>query len=100
MPWCDDCEKYWTPAAMRSDGTCPTCGRSVVGGALASGATAYTVDAERRAGDPTANPGGDSHNERDPDDDVGVPWHFKLMIVLLVIYLGYRFIEIGIKVFT
>lgn len=70
------------------------------GDAPTSGATAYTVDAERQVDDPTANLGGDSDNEQNPDDDVGVPWHFKLMIVLLVIYLVYRFIEIGIKVFT
>ena len=38
--------------------------------------------------------------EAGDDDDGGVPWHFKLLIVLLVIYLVYRFVEIGIKIFT
>ena len=29
VPWCEDCAKYWAPAAMNEDGTCPTCGRTV-----------------------------------------------------------------------
>jgi len=29
VPWCEECAKYWTPAAMNEDGTCPTCGRLV-----------------------------------------------------------------------
>jgi hypothetical protein len=29
VPWCEDCAKYWAPAAMNQDGTCPTCGAAV-----------------------------------------------------------------------
>ena len=74
MPYCDDCDKYWTPNSMNDDGTCPRCG----------------TDLEPPAG---AITGTDA-------DDEGVPWHFKLMIVALVVYLGYRFVEVGIKIFT
>ena len=34
----------------------------------------------------------DQTDHRDPDD-LKTPWTFKLMIVLVVLYLGWRFIE-------
>ncbi|WP_116998562.1 hypothetical protein [Desertimonas flava] len=77
MPYCDDCDKYWTPNSMNEDGTCPRCGADL------EAHTAPVTTAEGAT-----------------DDDEGVPWHFKLMIVALVVYLGYRFVEIGIKIFT
>ena len=67
MPWCEDCAKYWAPTALNPDGTCPTCGRDV-------GADAKAADdtlAEEKA-----------------------PWHFKLLVVALIAYLGWRFVEI------
>lgn len=78
MPWCEDCSKYWAPSSMNDDGTCPRCGADLEPPALAA-----TPDA---AG-----------------DDVTVaktPWHFKLMVVALVLYLGWRFVEIGIEIFS
>ncbi len=91
---------------MRSDGSCPTCGAVlVIGGAGEqrdpddAGAEGEKVadvadadDADVEADDAEVEPG--------DDDDGGVPWHFKLLIALLVIYLVYRFVEIGIKIFT
>jgi hypothetical protein len=65
MPWCEDCAKYWTPNSMNDDGTCPTCHRVI---------------------DEPAAPG-DSSEEK-------APWHFKLMVVALVAYLGWRVVEI------
>ena len=63
MPWCDDCEKYWAPSAMTPEGTCPTCG----------------ADLETPAAPAS--------------EDEKAPWHFKLLVVALVVYLGYRFFE-------
>ena len=71
MPYCDACEKYWTPSSMHEDGSCPRCG------------------ADLEAPSPTAG-----------EEPEKVPWHFKLMVVALVAYLGYRFVEIGIEIFT
>jgi hypothetical protein len=66
MPWCEECAKYWTPNSMNDDGTCPACGRQV------DVRSSTTVDDEK------------------------APWHFKLMVVGVVVYLGWRFIEIFI----
>ena len=64
MPWCVDCEKYWAPSAMTPEGVCPDCG------------------ADLEAPEPVGSGAG--------DDEEGAPWHFKLLIVLLVVYLVYR----------
>jgi hypothetical protein len=69
MPWCEPCAKYWTPTAMGADGRCPRCGEDI---------EAVEVKANERLGE-----------ER-------TPWHFKLLVVALVAYLGWRFIEIFI----
>jgi hypothetical protein len=63
MPWCEECAKYWTPNSMNEDGTCPTCHQEV---------EAPTTEAA---------------------DEEKAPWHFKLMVVVLVIYLGWRFVQ-------
>ena len=64
MPWCDDCSKYWAPSGMTPEGTCPTCGRP--------------LDAP--------DPSGEA--------DEKAPWHFKLLVVAAVAYLGWRFFQI------
>ena len=63
MPWCEDCEKYWAPSAMTPEGECPDCGAD--------------LEAPEKVGAPDG-------------DEEGAPWHFKLLIVMLVVYLVYR----------
>ncbi len=67
MPWCDECQKYWTPTAMTPEGRCPTCGRDL---------DAVIRETEEKLADEKA------------------PWHFKLLVVALVVYLGWRFVQI------
>jgi hypothetical protein len=31
VPWCEPCEKNWTPPSLNADGMCPDCGRPVEG---------------------------------------------------------------------
>ena len=50
---------------MNDDGTCPRCGRAIEEPVVPSDA-----------------------------DDERAPWHFKLMIAALVVYLGWRFVQI------
>jgi hypothetical protein len=71
MPWCDDCERYWAPSAMTPEGMCPTCGAS--------------LDAPDHADHPEGEGEADG-----PAADEKAPWHFKLLVVLLVAYLVYR----------
>jgi len=79
MPWCEECAKYWAPSAMNEDGTCPTCGREV---AAQQPITAKNVNVRKLAAG------------LDNDDDAKAPWHFKLLMVLLVVYLGWRLVQL------
>jgi len=63
VPACAACDRYLAPATVRPDGTCPSCGRP--------------VDLPER---PAAV-------EEEPD---AFPWHLKLAVGALVVYLGYR----------
>jgi hypothetical protein len=67
MPWCEQCAKYMAPSAMRPDGTCPTCGTDVETPAMRS----HVAEGDERA-----------------------PWHFKLLVVMTVIYLVWRFFQL------
>ncbi|MEM7325925.1 MAG: hypothetical protein AAF531_22760 [Actinomycetota bacterium] len=62
MPWCDSCDVYLAPNTVGTDGCCPTCDA--------------TVDAADLKSPPVAK----------------VPWHFWVVVVALVLYLGWRFI--------
>ena len=64
MPWCDDCDKYLAPNAVDTDGTCPACHHEVDTGDLGAG-----------------------------EAPVRAPWHFWVMVVALVAYLGWRVVQ-------
>ncbi|MFM2070931.1 MAG: hypothetical protein RLZZ623_1194 [Actinomycetota bacterium] len=83
MPFCEDCAKYWTPSAMNDDGSCPTCGRVVEAPAVQSTVTAKNIDLKQLAVGKDGDP-----------DDAGAPWHFKLLMVVLAVYLGWRFVQL------
>jgi len=68
MPWCEDCSKYWAPSTMTTDGRCPTCGRE--------------LEAPQQ------------RDDEGEDGDEKAPWHFKLLIVALVVYLVWRFYQL------
>ena len=79
MPWCEECAKYWAPAAMKEDGTCPTCGRTVETPARQP-ITAKNIDLRMLAAGEGEEP--------------KTPWHFKLLMVLLALYLGWRIVQL------
>lgn len=62
VPWCHTCDRFYNPNSLLEDGSCPRCGQVV--------ATPETVD--------------------DPDVATGAPWHFKALIGITAVYLGYR----------
>jgi hypothetical protein len=59
VPFCEDCDKFWSPNSIPPDGTCPTCGRPIA----------------------------------EPPRSARAPWHFWILVVALVVYLGWRAIE-------
>lgn len=67
MPWCDECSRYLVPTSLDEHGACPSCGRLV-----------------------------DDIDERSDDEEIdeSAPWHFKLLVVATVAYLGWRFVQI------
>ena len=70
MPWCVSCNKFLTPSTVRPDATCPKCGQIVERG-LIPGMT-------RPADEPAP----------------AVPWHLKLLLLALVVYLSFRAFQI------
>ena len=70
MPWCEECAKYFTPNSVKTDGSCPTCGDTI------------------------QLPEGHDHRDTDTEVDESTPWHFKLMVVMVVGYLGWRVVEL------
>lgn len=77
MPWCEECAKYWAPTAMNEDGSCPSCGRAVEAPVARTPVTAKNLDLHEIAGEQSK-----------------APWHFKLLMVLLALYLGWRIIDL------
>jgi hypothetical protein len=84
MPWCEDCAKYHAPSAMTPDGQCPTCGRVVETPAVPPLVTAKNLDLKKLAAGEDAADGADE----------SAPWHFKVLMVLLVLYLGWRIVDL------
>jgi hypothetical protein len=70
VPWCEDCSRFLNPNTLQADGSCPTCGTKVA--------------------KPTSEAGVETVDQK-------VPWHFKLLIAVTVIYLGFRFIQLALR---
>lgn len=96
MPFCESCARYLTPTAMARDGSCPSCGRQ--------------LELEKNPGlesasKPSIRKGSHASVSRDKvdirklaaadgDEVEKAPWHFKLLITGLVLYLGWRIISL------
>jgi len=74
VPWCEPCSRYFVPSAMREDGTCPVCGRHI-----------QESPRPRRSEQPSLRELSKMSGEK-------APWHFKLLMAMLVVYLGWRII--------
>lgn len=78
MPWCEPCAKYFAPSALTGDGDCPECQRAVDNVSASGRINVDTLDLKKLAG----------------MDGEKAPWHFKLLVGLLCMYLGWRVIQI------
>jgi hypothetical protein len=81
MPWCEPCAKYFAPSALTTSGDCPSCGSHALLTGNTKKVTAKNLDLKALAAS-----GGQGAEK--------IPWHFKLLVVLLVIYLGWRIISL------
>ena len=81
MPWCEECAKYLAPSAMNTDGTCPSCNRTVAAANIHGTITPENLDLKRLA-------------KVGEEDDVSVPWHFRLLVGALIMYLSWRVIDL------
>ena len=82
MPWCLHCDRYLTPPTVRTDGTCPSCGQLVDAG------RAHPPRTLPGRGRTTTDPSESAAEEAPP-----VPWHLKLLLVALAVYLSYRLFQ-------
>lgn len=63
---------------MQSDGACPQCGEKVETASISGKVTPENLDLKKLAG----------------VEDEKLPWHFTLLVVLLVLYLGWRVLDL------
>ena len=80
MPWCEPCARYFTPSGVDDDGRCPVCSTKVETHDVHGRVTAKTLDLKALASE--------------GDEDVRAPWHFKLLVAMLIAYLGWRVIDL------
>ena len=78
MPWCDTCAQYWAPNTVTKVGACPKCGTVLATqGSLRNEARSLGLPAPGEV-------------EGEPPK---VPWHFKLLMVGLSLYLLWRLVQ-------
>ena len=75
MPWCEECDRFYTPSTLSTVGDCPE------GHHVADAAEVAALD--QSAADDAAG-----------EQKLRVPWHFWLLVAVLVVYLGYRLIQL------
>ena len=78
MPWCEPCARYLAPSAMTQEGRCPDCGILMQTPTVSGRVTADELDLKKLAG----------------LDGEKTPWHFKLLVSLLCLYLGWRIVSL------
>jgi hypothetical protein len=73
VPWCEPCGKFYSPNTLRPDGTCPE-NHQV--------ADAPPVEPSAVTTAPAA------------DESAKVPWHLWVLAVGVVVYLGWRLVQL------
>jgi RNA polymerase subunit RPABC4/transcription elongation factor Spt4 len=82
VPWCERCDRFLNPNTVATDGTCPSCGRTIE-------PTRSDLFQEVAVRDPDT----EIADAVDDEDRVRAPWHFWLMIGAVVAYLGWRLVQ-------
>ena len=74
MPFCEPCNRFYTPSTLTAEGDCPE-GHHV----------ADPEDAPKLVQSSAA--------PREEEKEPKVPWHFWLLLIAVVLYLGWRSIQ-------
>jgi hypothetical protein len=95
MPWCAGCDRFLSPSTVTPAGACPRCGASVDPGrarAPGDGPPASPTPAEPPVAAAAASADRPALSEEDADDEepIPLPWHFKLLVGAIALYLGWR----------
>ena len=69
MPWCEPCERFYSPNTVTRQGQCPQCGYQL--------GDAQVEVADRRVGK--------------------APWHFKLLVLAAGGYVGWRLVQLAVR---
>lgn len=100
MPWCDDCDRFLNPNTVGDDGRCPSCGAPIITPRnleRARKGRGSSADAQAvRSGRSQVPNGGHTLGDGSTDGEAvpeATPWHFKVLLVALVIYLGWRLVQ-------
>lgn len=78
MPWCGPCQRYFAPSALTTGGTCPVCGE---------------------AAEPPDLIAGVGEETEQPEEEVRAPWHFWLVVLATVVYVGWRIVLLVLGAF-
>ena len=70
MPWCDPCSQYHAPTALHDGKRCPDCGEQ------ADTEGPHAIEEEERTVGQSA------------------PWHFWVVVVLLIAYILWRIVDL------
>ncbi|MBM3659494.1 MAG: hypothetical protein FJW95_08305 [Actinobacteria bacterium] len=88
MPWCTRCDRFLSPSTVTPTGECPRCGATVDPG--------HAHAAPPRADEappPIAAAPDDEITASDEETPLPIPWHFKLLVGALALYLGWRAVQ-------
>ena len=93
MPWCTGCDRFLSPSTVTPEGTCPTCGRAVDPGRAHAPGAEPAEATERRARRARRREQSAADTPGDDEEPLPVPWHLKLLVGAVALYLGYRAYE-------
>jgi hypothetical protein len=103
MPWCESCSKFWNPATMRPDGSCPSCGRTIADPPEAvptdASATGASIPTSSAAGGRVTIDADNIDIKALAGEDGKAPWHFKLLVGAVALYLAWRVVQLVMFVF-
>jgi hypothetical protein len=90
LPWCDECSKFWNPP-QAPEGKCPSCGRLIAGPRKRAVAAPVLPSGQTGPAPEDPGPGTAPAGPSRPAGKVkGAPWHFKLLVVGVTVYMVYR----------